>query len=220
MPRKKLYRSSFLPYHVVNQTTSKAFFKISLPEVFRIFELYINLTALMYGIKTHHFLLMSNHIHWLLSTPNSNLDLAMKFLFSNVAKEINFRSNNTGHLWGGNYKYSVITSQDAYLTVMKYIYRNPCRAEMVQVPELYPYSTLNFFYGLKSCHIKVAKDPLSFDLCYDFDLLEWLKIPFSTEESEQISKSLDRSTFKFRRISRRAHFMPSAPPPLGWPKGS
>jgi putative transposase len=198
------------------RTTGKNFFEIPMPKVFEIFETWINLTRVFYGIRTHHFYLMSNHIHWLLTTPNSNIDDGMRYIFSSTAKEVNEISGSTGHLWGGRYKYSLIKTPEAYIANVKYAYRNACRANMVSRVDHYPYSTLQFLYGLGPAKIMLSPDPFNLSVNYDHGFLDWLNTPFKKESHKQMDLSLKRKRFEFRRIRRRSRYEIELPP--GWPK--
>ncbi len=196
MPRANLILSDQLPYHVMIRTTGKFFFDIPTSEVFKIIEIWLNMTSIYYDVQIHHFVLMSNHLHILLSTPQKNLPFATSYLFTNISKEINARADSSGHLWGSRHKRSLIFTQDAYLKTLKYLYRNPCRQNMTKLVELYPYSTIQYYYGNSPIHIFLKPDPMDLEIDYDFEFLDWLNNPFSSEENEQIKKSLMRSKLK------------------------
>ncbi len=206
MPRANLIRTDQYPYHVTVRTTRKAFFEIPLSKIYDIFEIWINLTHHFYGIKTHHFVLMSNHIHWLLTTPRKNIDTVMRYILSNVAKHVNEKLGTFGQLWGGRYKYSIINTEEAYFAVMKYVYRNPVKANIVTKVERYPFSTIQYLYGTGVSRINVFKDPISTEIAYDNEFLEWINVPFHTEDVDQIAKSLEKYEFKFRRTSRSKRY--------------
>jgi REP element-mobilizing transposase RayT len=213
MPRSKVFRNSDYPYHVVNRTNTKAFFKLPLKIVYDLFETWINLATCQYGIQTHHFELMSNHIHWILSTPKSNIDRAMMYVFSSIAKDINEITGVCGRLWGGPYKYSVLDSPSSYFAVTKYLYRNSPKAGLVSCAEDYPYSTLQTYYGYYPSKIWIFPCLLTPNIDYNHKFLEWLNVPFKSEDHNQIKNSLNNYRFKFRRTTRNKRYQPEIP---GW----
>ncbi len=217
MTKATLIKTDQFPYHVMSRTTRKAFFELPMSKVYEIISIWINLTSYIYGTKTHHFMLMNNHFHWILTTPNRNIDLAMCFMLSNVAKHVNDELGQNGQLWGGRYRYSILKSESAYYTVAKYVYRNPVRAGIANKVEHYPFSTLQYLYGIGKSGINVFEDHISVSTSYDHKFLEWLNAPFFTEELDQIANSLQRPEFKFRRSTRSKRFEIKEP----WvPKGS
>ena len=80
MPRKKIIRTNEFPYHVTARTNNQEWFKLSLDEVWSIFERVLSKVQLRYSIEIYQFVLMSNHYHLLLSTPEANIDKAIQVI--------------------------------------------------------------------------------------------------------------------------------------------
>jgi len=89
------------PYHVVTRTNNKCFFQLPLPDVFSLFESWINISQLLYETETYHFELMSNHIHWILRTPQANLSQVVRHVLTNVSKDMNTMLGHQNHVFGG-----------------------------------------------------------------------------------------------------------------------
>ena len=80
------------------------------------------------GWKVHAFVLMGNHYHLLLETPEANLVVGMQWLQSTYTKRFNARHREWGHLFQGRYKaVPVEPGTDYFLTVATYIHLNPVR---------------------------------------------------------------------------------------------
>jgi REP element-mobilizing transposase RayT len=80
------------------------------------------------GWKIHAFVLMRNHYHFLLETPEPNLVDGMRWLQGTYTKRFNLRYKLWGHLFQGRYKALVIDpQQDYFKTVGNYIHLNPAR---------------------------------------------------------------------------------------------
>ncbi len=86
------------------------------------------------GWKIHAYVLMPNHYHLLLETPEANLVLGMKWLQGTYTQRFNIRHGLSGHLFQGRYKTLVINGEERgyFLQVSNYIHLNPVRAGLVQ----------------------------------------------------------------------------------------
>ena len=102
-----------------------------------------------YGYLLHTYVLMSNHYHLLIETPEANLSKLMHFINGSYTNYINRRRKRTGHLFQGRYK-AVVVDKDSYLLELsRYIHLNPVRAKVVHKPENYPYSSYKSFISRK-----------------------------------------------------------------------
>ncbi len=98
-----------------------------------------------YGVILHCYVLMTNHYHLLIETPEKNLSKIMHFLNSCYTTYINIKRKRNGHLLQGRYK-SIVIDKSSYLQELsRYIHLNPVRAKMVDRPEEYPYSSYNAY---------------------------------------------------------------------------
>jgi len=83
------------------------------------------------GWKIHAYVLMSNHYHLLLETPEANLVKGMKWFQGAYTQRFNSMFKRRGHLYQGRYKaVPVGTSEglDYFRMVSTYIHLNPFRA--------------------------------------------------------------------------------------------
>ncbi len=95
-------------------------------------------------VRTEAFVLMSNHYHLLLYTPNSDLDKFMHSINSMLSKEVRQYTGRINRVFGDRYKWCLINSESYYQNVIRYIFQNPIRAEVSKTCESYPYSTLYY----------------------------------------------------------------------------
>jgi len=86
--------------------------------------------------------LMTNHVH-LLVTPQQEQSIGktMQMLGRYYVQYFNHAYERTGTLWEGRYKATLIDSEQYLLTCMRYIELNPVRANMVDHPSDYPWSS-------------------------------------------------------------------------------
>lgn len=86
------------------------------------------------GWRVYAWVLMSNHYHWVLQTPQGNLVAGMKWFQNTYTRRLNTRHKKWGHVFGGRYK-AVVVEEDGgreYLTtLMDYVHLNPARAGLV-----------------------------------------------------------------------------------------
>lgn len=91
------------------------------------------------GWRIHAYVLMGNHYHALLETPEANLVVGMKWLLGTYTRRFNSRHKVFGHLFQGRYKALIVDAgrDDYFQTVGTYIHLNPVRAGLVR-PERMP----------------------------------------------------------------------------------
>ena len=85
------------------------------------------------GWRIHAYVLMGNHYHFLLETPEANLVVGMKWFQGTYTQRYNARHKRRGHLFQGRYKALVVESEsgDYFSTLSSYIHLNPARAGML-----------------------------------------------------------------------------------------
>jgi putative transposase len=100
------------------------------------------------------YCLMPNHFHLVLK-PRGDGDLGrwMRWLLTTHALRYNRHYKTTGHVWQGRYKAFPIQDDEHLATVLRYVERNPVRAELVQRAEHWKWSSLPGW---------LADDPLLF----------------------------------------------------------
>lgn len=85
------------------------------------------------GWRLHAYVLMGNHFHWLLETPEPNLVAGMKWFQGTYTQRFNCRHKRCGHLFQGRYKAILIDPGELgiFHRCSSYIHLNPLRAGMV-----------------------------------------------------------------------------------------
>lgn len=82
------------------------------------------------GWRVHAFVLMGNHYHLLIETPEANLVAGMQWLQGTYTKRFNVRHKEWGHLFQGRYKALPVDRLGGYFsTVASYIHLNPARVK-------------------------------------------------------------------------------------------
>ncbi|HEV2210908.1 MAG TPA: transposase [Verrucomicrobiae bacterium] len=80
-----------------------------------------------FGVRTHAFVLMPNHFHLLLETPEANLSRAMQWLGVSYSVWFNRRHRRVGHLFQGRFSAFVVEDDAGWQEVARYVHLNPVR---------------------------------------------------------------------------------------------
>ena len=141
MPRPPRLELPHVPLHVLQRGNNRAacFFN----EVDRRFYLKcLGTAALARGCAIHAYVLMTNHVHLLVTPPEAGaVGAMMQDVGRRYVRVLNTIHDRTGSLWEGRFKSSLIDSERYLLTCHRYIESNPVRAGMVDHPSAYPWSS-------------------------------------------------------------------------------
>lgn len=98
--------------------------------------------ALKYGCVVHAYVLMTNHVH-VLMTPRElgAISRCMQALGRRYVAYFNGRYRRSGTLWEGRYKSCLVDNQTYLLTCYRYIELNPVRAAMAASPAEYAWTS-------------------------------------------------------------------------------
>ena len=98
--------------------------------------------AMKHGCALHAYVLMTNHVH-LLVTPAESAAVSrmMQAIGRHYLAAFNARYRRTGTLWEGRFKAALVGSARYLLTCYRYIELNPVRAGMVTMPGEYRWSS-------------------------------------------------------------------------------
>ena len=108
---------------------------------FKKFLGYVLVAREKFKFHFYAYCLMNNHYHLLIETTQPNISRIMQYINTSYTIYYNIKRNKCGHLFQGRYK-SIIVETDAYFTELtRYIHLNPVRANIVDSPEKYQWSS-------------------------------------------------------------------------------
>jgi putative transposase len=95
------------------------------------------------------YCLMTNHVHLLIKTKETDTGKIMKKINLSYAIYFNNKFNYVGHLFQGRYFAELIEDDAQMLSTSRYIHLNPIRAKMVSKPSDYEWSSYSMYIGEK-----------------------------------------------------------------------
>jgi putative transposase len=143
MPRTSRASRAGYCYHVINRGNGRA-------EVFHKTEDYAAFIRLIVDankrlpMRMTGYCLMPNHFHLLL-WPHGDGDLSrwMQWLLTAHVRRYHRHYHSSGHVWQGRFKAFPIQEDEHYLSVLRYVERNPLRAALVDRAQDWPWSSLS-----------------------------------------------------------------------------
>jgi REP element-mobilizing transposase RayT len=103
-----------------------------------------------FGWRVTAWVLMTNHYHLVIQTPEANLSRGMQWLNGTYADWFNRRHNRSGHLFQGRFKSFIVETETYFAEVLRYVVLNPVRAKTVARPEAYRWSSYRATAGLET----------------------------------------------------------------------
>jgi REP element-mobilizing transposase RayT len=125
----------------------------------KLFMDFIEKAKKKFGFTMLNFTFMKNHVHFLLQPhdESTNISKLMQWLLGNFAKAWNKRHGLSGHLWRARFFSRIITDEQDFLNVFKYICDNPVKGGLVKDARDWEYSGLwHYIHG----------DKRILDVCY------------------------------------------------------
>ena len=143
MPRTSRASQGGYCYHILNRGNGRndVFHK---PEDFRAFLKLLVEAQDRLPLRVTGYCLMTNRFHLLL-WPHADGDLSrfMQWLLTSHVRRYHRHYRGSGHVWQGRFKAFPIQQDEHYLSVLRYVERNPLRAELVDRAQVWPWSSLS-----------------------------------------------------------------------------
>lgn len=141
MPRRTRLALPGVPLHLIQRGNNRQAYFFA-DEDYRIYLDWLGQYAEKAGCHIHAYVLMTNHVHLLISAARTESPgLMMKALGQRYVQYVNRVYQRSGTLWEGRYR-SCPVQEDAYLLAcQRHIELNPVRAGMVAHPAEYRWSS-------------------------------------------------------------------------------
>jgi putative transposase len=141
MPRRPRLSLPGIPWHIIQRGNNRAVC-FHAEEDYQYYLHYLKEFADKFECAIHAYVLMTNHIHLLLTPAKADsAALMMKHLGQRYVQYINRTYRRTGTLWEGRFRSCLTQTEDYVLACYRYIELNPVRAGMVMKPQDYRWSS-------------------------------------------------------------------------------
>ncbi len=160
MARPKRINKGGVVYHVLNRANGrlKIFKK---PSDFEAFEQILSEAIDRFDMRLCGYCIMSNHWHLVL-WPKEDGDLSAFMKWLSVTHSHRWHKSHgpesCGHLYQGRFKSFPVQSGSYYRNLLRYVESNPLRANLVDKPHDWQWSSCAVRYGVKK-PFKIAAGP-------------------------------------------------------------
>ena len=124
----------------------------------------------LHHVRLYAYVIMTNHYHLLVETPQGNLSRFMQQLNTSYTMYYNVKHDRVGHVFSGRYKAKVVHGDEYLLSLTRYIHVNPVNVrgmkgrgveEKVRYLRGYRWSSYRGYAGLGKPEKAVDYGPLS-----------------------------------------------------------
>lgn len=100
------------------------------------FEEVLGEVCVRFGWRLHAYVILRDHYHLALTTPQANLVNGMHWLQSTFATRFNRFRSEKGHLFQGRYQALLVEDAGALARLVNFIHLNPVRARLVEAVQI------------------------------------------------------------------------------------
>lgn len=194
MPRPNRIFQSDYPYHVTCRSNNRDHFVLNTRKLWSFSSDLLLFSTYAFKIEIHSYVLMDNHYHMIVRTPEANISNFMYFFNKEFSREIGFQTSKINHRFGARYHATVIDDLRYYHNAYKYVYRNPIEAGLSKTVQDYEFSSLGFHLNREIFRFPV------FDSYFEsvpdvWPNLDWLNAKYPEHEFQKIKSALRKSRF-------------------------
>ena len=150
----------------------------------------MEITKEKFKYSIYSYCLMNNHIHMVIKIKDEFLSKALQSLEIRYSAYFNKKTNRTGHLFQNRFFSKKIEDLNYFLTVCKYIHRNPEKAN-IEKTQNYQWSSFLEYIGKEKY---IDKDILMY--YFDNDIENFKKYTLQNDDKEQL---YNLSEFEIKR---------------------
>lgn len=179
MPRTRRIEYNGAVYHVYQRGNNKEFIFIENEDKEYFLKLFIE-NMQEFNYKIFAYVIMNNHYHIIIQTFDISLQNIMHNINNKFSKYFNKKYERTGHVFEKRYSSKVVDKDDYLIWLLRYIHRNPVRANLCKEVDEYIWSSdiyyrknissfvdINFILNILSnnrdksikCYEELLKDP-------------------------------------------------------------
>ena len=111
----------------------------------RAFEHFLSEGVERFDTRCHAFCWMTNHVHMAIEVADVPLSHVAHNLLFRYARWFNRKYDRSGHLFERRYRAFLVETDDAFLSLIRYIHLNPVRAQIVTDPRVFRWSSYSAY---------------------------------------------------------------------------
>lgn len=188
MPRVARASAGGICYHVINRGNGRhtVFLK---DDDYQAFLKALAHACIEVPLPVLGFCLMPNHFH-LVVLPQEDGDLSrwMHWLQNTHVRRYHQHYQSSGHIWQGRFHSFPIETDEHLLTVLRYVERNPVRANLVARAEQWRWSSARYWQEAESRPAYLAEGPVP----RPKNWLKWVNQAVTVGEMEAVRKCITR----------------------------
>lgn len=154
--------------------------------------------ARRFGWRVQAWVLMSNHYHLVLETPDARLSEGMRQLNGVWSQAFNRRHGRVGHVFQGRFKAIFVERESFLLELARYVVLNPVRARMVNDAADYAWSSHGAMMGRVDPVLAELGEPDGFDWLDTAALLRY----FASDANGSGTVALANARERYRNFVR------------------
>ena len=222
MPRQPRFQLPGMPQHVIQRGNNRAACFFDQADYNHYLQS-LHEACKRYGCKLHAYVLMTNHVHLLLTPQTTEgVSRVMQSVGRRYVQYVNKQYHRSGTLWESRHKASLVDAEQYLLACYRYIELNPVAARMVNHPGDYRWSSFAcngwgsrddlvsphaLYLALsdnalsrQSCYRELFSSHLSKDLVHDIRTALYFSMPLGNDRFRQ---QIERATEVLAQIVNR-----------------
>jgi REP element-mobilizing transposase RayT/DNA-binding transcriptional regulator YiaG len=144
VPRRPREKSQTDLYHIMMRGNNKN--KIFQKDIYK--RLYLNKMQAEISknnIEIYAWCIMTNHIHIVLKGEKESISKSFQIINSYFAAKYNYFEKQIGHVFQDRFKSEIIENKHYLLNVIRYVHRNPVKANLSKDCTSYHWSSYNIY---------------------------------------------------------------------------
>ena len=181
MPRTARQLSNTEVYHIIFRGNDKQDIFYEDKDRY-VFLRILKETKAKFNLKIYSYCLMSNHVHIIIRVKNELLSKSMKSLGVKYSLYFNKKTERSGHLFENRFFSKKVENLQYFLTVCKYVHRNPEKAKIEKTEEYKWSSYQEYVMGTKIIDTKVLLN------YFNNNVLEFKKYTLENDDKEYLNR--------------------------------
>lgn len=199
MPRSARKKGESGIYHITMRGINRQQIFIDDEDAERFLQV-VRATQTISGFTLYAYCLMGNHVHLVLKEGDEPLEKIMKRIGVRYVYWYNWKYMRSGHLFQDRFGSEPVDDDGYFLTVIKYVHRNPVKAGVCERCEDYAFSSAREYLGM--CKSSLVQTELFGGIMEGNDIRAFFNTP-SDEKCIDVSETHRMNDTEARAVMKR-----------------